>query len=361
MIEQMRKVFDIHIITLTPYSINKSKKENHNKKSGIQYKSEGNITAVEIIKVPIATFLLTGLTIKRVVKKQKFDVCLTTGPYFGFATLISKVGCPVIYEDTDRFEYFAKNKLSQLISRTIEKYCIKKATHIISVGYSLAESAKQIRGDHNVSCIPNGVNYKIFSEFSNEKSRENIMIYVGTVSEWSGLDLVIRSIPQIKKEVPDIKLIVVGDGAYLNELKKISKKLEVNTHIELLGKKEYNEIPEILSKCNIGLAVYPEIDLMKYAFTLKLIEYMAAGLPVITTNVGDGAQIVKESNSGFVIDYTVESFSNAVINLIKDDELRYSMSRNGTKYAKNFDWDDLASLEISALNHVIAEHGMKFK
>jgi glycosyltransferase involved in cell wall biosynthesis len=100
---------------------------------------------------------------------------------------------------------------------------------------------------------------------------------------------------------------------------------------------------------------------MKYAFTLKLIEYMAAGLPVITTNVGDGAQIVKESNSGYVIDYAVESFSNAVINLISDDNLRYSMSRNGTKYAKNFDWDDLASLEISALNHVIAEYGMKFK
>jgi glycosyltransferase involved in cell wall biosynthesis len=100
---------------------------------------------------------------------------------------------------------------------------------------------------------------------------------------------------------------------------------------------------------------------MKYAFTLKLIEYMAAGLPVITTNVGDGAQIVKESNSGYIIDYSAESFSNAVINLIRDDDLRHSMSMNGTKYAKNFDWGGLASLEISALNNVIAEHSMKFK
>jgi glycosyltransferase involved in cell wall biosynthesis len=237
MIEPMRKVFDVHIITLTPYPIKKSKKENHNKKSGIQYKSEGNITAVEIIKVPIATFLQTCLIIRRVIKKQKFDVCLTTGPYFGFATLLTKVGCPVIYEDTDRFAYFAKNKLSKFINRLIERYCIKKANHVISVGYSLEKSAKQIRGDYNVSCIPNGVNYKIFSEISNNKNRENIMIYVGTVSEWSGLDLVIRSIPQIKKEVPDIKLIVVGDGGYLNELKTITKKLGIDAHIELLGKK----------------------------------------------------------------------------------------------------------------------------
>lgn len=363
-IEPIREIFDVHIVALLPdieiNDKNEFGKGGKNKKFEQQYKSTDNITTIRINKIPMATFLRSCFIIKRVIKNQKYDACLAIGPYFGLATLISDVNCPVIYEDTDRFEYFAKNKLSKLINRVIEWYCIRKATHVISVGYSLSESAKQIRDNNNVSCIPNGVDHKMFSEVHDNDSK-NVMIYVGTVSDWSGLDLVINSIPFLKKEISDIKLVIVGDGEYLNVLKKKSKELGIENYIDFLGKKEYSTIPNILSKCKIGLALYPKNNLMKYAFTLKLIEYMAAGLPVITTDIGDGKLIIQESNSGLIVDYTIEAFSNAVIKLIKDDDLRFSMSRNGKTYSKKFDWKDLANLEIAVLNHVIDKQHNKFK
>ena len=165
-----------------------------------------------------------------------------------------------------------------------------------------------------------------------------MMVYVGTVSNWSGLDLVIDSIKIIKKDIPDIKLVIIGEGEYLDYLIEKSKKIGVDNYIEFLGKKEYTTIPKIFSECKIGLAIYPENELMKYAFTLKLIEYMAAGLPIITTNIGDGAQIIRFSNSGFICEYNIESFSSKVVKLIKDDNLRNLMSKNGKKYAQQFDW-----------------------
>jgi len=355
-IKPINEVFDVHIIALLPDfkigSFEKDEKENFNKKFEQAYKSQGNITTIKVNRIPTATFLLTYYTIKKVAKKQKYDACLVIGPYFGLATFLAKLNCPVIYEDTDRFEYFSKNKLSKHVNRSIERYCIRKATHVISVGYSLAENAKEIQGDNRISCIPNGVDYKLFSEIDSNTAK-NVMVYVGTISDWSGLDLVIKSMPAIKKEVPDIKLVIIGEGEYLNNLKERSKEIGGNKYIEFLGKKEYTTIPKILSECKIGLAVYPKNNLMKYAFTLKLIEYMAAGLPVITTDIGDGAQIIKESNSGFIVDYTIESFSNAVIRLVKDDKIRNSMSKNGTRYAKKFDWSNLASLEIAVLNNNI--------
>lgn len=355
-IKPINDVFDVHIIALLPDfkidSFEKDEKENFNKKFEQGYKYKNNITTVKVSRAPTATFLLAYYTIKKIVKEQKYDACLVIGPYFGLATFLAKLDCPVIYEDTDRFEYFSKNKLSKHVNRNIERYCIRKATHVISVGYSLAEDAKEIQGDNRVSCIPNGVDCKLFSEVDSNNAK-NVMVYVGTVSDWSGLDLVIKSIPAIKKEVPDIKLVIIGEGDYLKNLKERSKEIGVSNNIEFIGKKEYITIPKILSKCKIGLAVYPKNNLMKYAFTLKLIEYMAAGLPVITTDIGDGAQIIKGSNSGFIVDYTIESFSNAVIRLVKDDNLRNSMSKNGIKYAKKFDWNNLASLEISVLNNII--------
>lgn len=356
-IKPLTERFDVHIITILPYlkinEVEKNGKESSN--AVLQHISIDNITNVKVIKIPIATFLLLFLTIKKVVKNQKYSACLVIGPHCGFATFISKLDCPVIYEDTDRFEYFVKNKLSKLATRIIERYCIKKANHVISVGYSLAESAKQIRKDQNVSCIPNGVDYRLFSEIDNSDVK-NIMVYVGTVSDWSGLTLVVNSLPIIKKEVSDIKLLIVGDGEYINDLKDRSKKSGMHNCIEFLGKKEYSTIPNIMSNCKIGLATYPKNDLMKYAFTLKLFEYMAAGLPVITTDIGDGARIIKESNSGLIIDYTVESFSSAVIKLIKDENTRNLMSANGIKYAQKFDWNNLANMEIETLNYIIDQN-----
>lgn len=351
-IKPLREAFDVHIITLLP------DEENLNRIDEKQYRSTNNIIPIKAKSIPVATFLVTYFRIKKEVKNQKYDACLAIGPYFGLATLFAKVNCSVIYEDTDRFEYFAKNKLSKVINRIMETYCIKKATHVISVGYSLAKSAKEIRGDNCISCVPNGVDYKMFSEADTNKAK-NVIVYIGTVSDWSGLDIVISSIPFIKKEILDIKLLIIGEGEYLNNLKEKSKEIGVSKYIDFLGKKEYSEIPNLLSKCKIGLALYPKNDLMKYAFTLKLIEYMAAGLPVITTDIGDGAQIIKESNSGVIADYTIDSFSSAVIELIKNEKLRNSMSKNGKKYAQQFDWNNITISEIAILNHVIEMESSK--
>jgi len=361
LIKPIEKEFDVKLITIDPefYRYTSIPKLLVGILSGnlsLVNRTDKNMLVIRAIPLPVVTFLLLCIVIRKFLKKNKPDICLTIGSFAGVATFLSKLKCPTIYEDTDRFEYFRKSKLLRLRNRVMERYCIRKATHVISTGYSLAKSAKQIRGDDNVACIPNGVDYDLFSESYKDIRRENTMIYVGTISEWSGLDLVIHSIPDILKRIPDIKLLIVGEGEFSNELKKMVEKMELNHCVRFLGKRQYTEIPKILSECKIGLATYPQIDLMEYAFTLKLIEYMAAGLPVITTNVGDGTQIIKESGAGYVVDYNTKLFLKAVIKLIENENLWYLMSKNGLEYARKFDWANLASLEMSVLNHVLLKN-----
>jgi len=317
-----------------------------------------NMLIIKALPLPGITLFLIYSTIQKLLKTYKFDICLVIGPYMGFGTLLSRSRIPIVYEDTDRFQYFAKNKLSKLFNKIMEKYSIKKATYVISVGYSLAKSAMQIREDCSVTCIPNGVDFQIFSaELNKHRQRENVMVYVGTIAKWSGLNLAISSIPYIKREIHDIKLIIVGDGELSDKLKKLAESLKLGDCVKFIGRKKYTEIPKIFSICKIGLAVYPETDLMRYAFTIKVIEYMAAGLPVVTTPAGDGAQIIRSSNAGFVItDYTELSLANAVIKLMKSEALWCSMSKNGVEYAKKFNWVNLANSEISVLNHIINQY-----
>jgi glycosyltransferase involved in cell wall biosynthesis len=360
LIKPLEKEFDVKIITINSEfyrnSIPKLLVGSLSGNLSLVDRTDKDILVIRAIPMPIVNFLLLCVMIRKFLKKNKADICLTIGSFAGVATFLSKLKCPTIYEDTDRFEYFRKSKLLRFRNRIMEHYCIRKATYVISTGYSLAESARQIRGDDIVACIPNGVDYELFSESYKDMRRENTMIYVGTLSDWCGLDLVIRAIPDILKRVPDIKLLIVGEGEFSNELKKMLDKMELNHCVRFLGKRQYIEIPKILSECKIGLATYPQIDLMQYAFTLKLIEYMSSGLPVITTNVGDSAQIIKDSDAGYVVDYNTKLFSKAVIELIENENLWHSMSENGMEYARKFDWASLASLEISVLNHVLLKN-----
>ena len=60
-----------------------------------------------------------------------------------------------------------------------------------------------------------------------------------------------------------------------------------------MGKKRYDELPNLLAKADIGVALFRVNDLMKYTFPLKVVEYMAAGLAVVGTRVGETERLWK--------------------------------------------------------------------
>ncbi len=117
-----------------------------------------------------------------------------------------------------------------------------------------------------------------------------------------------------------------------------------------LGPKKYDELPPIISKCGIGLATFPKTELMRYAFTYKVIEYMAAGLPVIATDVGDTGKIIKKYKCGVIVENTPESVAEGVRRLFGNREYMLMLGKNGRQGSKDFDLKVLAEREIKVLS-----------
>jgi len=91
---------------------------------------------------------------------------------------------------------------------------------------------------------------------------------------------------------------------------------------------------------NFDIAVYPRQVDFEGRFSVKLIEYMGCGVPIVSTNVGESF-VVAEAKSGLVAN-DVEEFAEALIRLCRDPVLRRELGENGRRFAVDYDWDAIA-------------------
>ena len=292
-------------------------------------------------------------------KIHNSDLILAT-PYTAcIMALLSKTEIPIVYEDVDRFYLFYRNPVKRFLVRYLEEYCILHATYVITASPELRNDSMEIRGE-NTSFIPNGVD---FSFFKNEmercpKDRRNryVLVYVGAVEPWSGIDIAIKALAEAICEEPRLKLIVVGGGSmgYVNHLKRLAKKLGILGDVDFLGKKRYAEIPVLLSEVGIGIATFPINELWRKAFPYKVLEYGAAGLPIIMSDVTYLSKLVKENEAGVVVkNLDPKDVAEAILRLTGDQLEWQRMALNAIKLAKLYDVERLAAEEVNILLKLI--------
>ena len=305
----------------------------------------------------LLTTLFAALVIRVRGIHRGFDACLATMHFAGFCALLAKMPLPIIYEDVDRCEYNYRGALARRISRFVEGYCIRNSTQVISAGYALAASAQLLRGK-KVHCVPNGADLKLFedSEISTVAEDRSALVYVGILDNWSGLDVAIKAFALISSSFPDARLNIAGRGALSVKLRKLVTDLHVDDRVSFMGHVKYESIPQLLLNSGIGLATFLDSPLVRYAFAIKLVEYMAAGLPIIATDVGDTGRIVREAKCGLLVDTSdPTAISEAMIKLLEDRNLAEMFSRNGRNYVKRFDLKCLGQQEIEIIMNTIKQ------
>jgi phosphatidylinositol alpha-mannosyltransferase len=78
---------------------------------------------------------------------------------------------------------------------------------------------------------------------------------------------------------------------------------------------------------------------MKYAFHLKVVEYMAAGLAVVGTRVGETERIITQAGAGRAVEFSAEAFAAAVLEMLGDEDALAQYAARGIEYARAYDWN----------------------
>ena len=221
-------------------------------------------------------------------------------------------------------------KLCKSLKQQMTKFYLR-CNHVITVTEPIVQKLSN-RGIKNVKLIPNGADIKIFKPDDKMKLRrvmgydkhDFIFVYSGGIAGYYRLDLVVRSIGNLIKKNQNVKLVLVGRGSYLKELKNLIKKEGLEKNIHYLGEVfEKKELAKILSASDVGIVPFDSNPLWKNALPSKALEYFACGLPVVATVFEDSVlgKMISENQIGLIsVPENVEALTNVLEQIINDQE-----------------------------------------
>ena len=233
-------------------------------------------------------------------------------------------------------------------------FIIKKADAIIAV----TPGIKNYLIDHGVDktkiwVIKNGANTELFKPIEDSNvlkelknglhinNDEKVVLFVGYLAPWQGVEYLLRAAPLIIKENSKTKFVIVGNGALRVKLESLSKELGIGQNVLFTGAIHYDKVPLYLNISDVCIVLKRK---MRSGYSpLKLYEYMACGKPVIATNT-EGFEILEQYNAGILVNpEDSEELSNAIVELLQNKQLREQMGANGRKLVvREHSWENIA-------------------
>lgn len=199
-----------------------------------------------------------------------------------------------------------------------------------------------------VFTVPNGVNVHRITP-QPESPGAPVVTFVGTLKPWHGVDVLLRARAQAHK---DWKLRIIGDGPMRAELDDLARSLGID--VDFRGAVAPDAIPQHMAGTAIGVAPYPAMntDSDQYFSPLKVYEYMAAGLPVVASRVGQLPEIMGES-AYLVPPSDPEALAEALDALVANPVERARVGSDNRRQAeREHSW-------TGTVDHILAHAGVK--
>ena len=156
-----------------------------------------------------------------------------------------------------------------------------------------------------------------------------LLFYAAEFNKNKNQQMLIETIPLIKNEVPNVKLLLAGEGALLDECRSLAKKLGVVEQVHFLGFRK--DIQSLLSITDVSVA-----SSLREGLPVNIMEAMAAGIPIVASDNRGHRELVLNNKNGWVVDCDdKESFSRKVKLLANNKDLRIKLGLNGRRMMKS--------------------------
>jgi len=198
-----------------------------------------------------------------------------------------------------------------------------------------------------VNVIPHGA-FTMFTKWDDHKvnEEENTILFFGRISRYKGIDTLIKIQPLIAKEIKNITIIIAGQGEEFTKYQRlIIDRGSFEIHNRFISHKE---IYKFFRRASVVVLPYTEASqsgvlAIAYAF----------GKPVVATNVGSIPEVIEDGKTGFIVPANnPQLLADAILKILKDQELRNFMSRNALNKARTaLSWDNIAKLTIDVYSH----------
>jgi D-inositol-3-phosphate glycosyltransferase len=189
-----------------------------------------------------------------------------------------------------------------------------------------------------------------------------MVLYVGRIEPLKGVDTLIEAMHCLRwKELEPVHLAIIGGepsaspremSAEMARLQKLCDDLCVGQTVVFLGKRDQDKLPYYYSAAE--LVVMPS---HYESFGMVALEAMACGTPVIASEVGGLAYLVRDGETGFTIpDQEPETLCEKISWLLNDHDLHMTMGQRAVEYAQDYAWEKVASQIVDVYRGLVENH-----
>lgn len=223
--------------------------------------------------------------------------------------------------------------------------------------------------DKKIEVVFNGINQKFLNQKQNTQKvvdlkkelgieeSDSVLITIARILPRKGQDNVIKALPKIIKKIPNIKYVVVGEGRYKEEFKKLSIDLNLEDVVKFTGGVDNNKIIDYLDMSDIFIMPNRLWNNKVEGLPNALIEAAARGLPVIAGNESGSVEAVVDGKTGYLVDpENIDAISDAIFKLLNDSNRIEEFGDNGINFIKqNFREDMMIKNYIRVLKESLAD------
>lgn len=168
-----------------------------------------------------------------------------------------------------------------------------------------------------------------------------LITFLGTFGKWHGIEFLIDAAPKIFANIPDAKIMLIGDGELRGKIDEKIDALGIRDKIIMTGLVDLSFVPQYLAASDI--LVSPCIPNDKGEFInspVKIFEYLAMGKPLVASDIGQQKEIIKDGQNGLLFKtFDENEFVSKIKLLNSDNELKHKLSLAARKDAiENYDW-----------------------
>ena len=293
------------------------------------------------------------LEIRRILKEKAIDVIvLYSVPTNGLQAidLARKLNVPVVFRSIDILNQLVPFPVLRPITRLLERKVYSKVDLILSLtpklsDYVIKKGAEKAR----VKLLPMPVDTDLFhpSVDSTEigqrwglNKKDQVILFMGTLFSFCGLDTFIPRFAEVVKQVPQAKLLIVGDGPQRSELERLIADLGLRERVIITGFQPYETMPKYINLATLCINTFLTTDATRDIFPGKIVQYLACGKAVIATSLPGMIVVIAGEDQGVVYVSSADEMERKMISLLQSTEHRQKLEHNG-------------------LDHVLQAHGQK--
>jgi len=306
-------------------------------------------------------FLLSSVRLNLLYSKKKYDfIEVDTMPDFlVFTALIPKLlGAKVLlymFENMPElcaleYELSAGHPIVKFL-KAIEKLSLKFADKIIVThGPAYTVFARHGLPKSKFVTVLNVPNERIFSfPFrKTEKQGENSLLLVshGSILERYGYQTIIRALKLINSKTHNIRLLVVGEGEYEREIRRLVMGLGFEERVDFTGYVPFDEIPMTIGRADVGIV--PMLRTCEYMLPNKLFEYTALGIPTIASALPAIKAYFHEHSVMFFEQGNEKDLARCILELYQNPAKRKLLVTNASKIYEKYRWSKMKKIYLKA-------------